>query len=71
MAALIGWSRKRARHYEHDTGAKVLPAREAATGWSAVSAGGHRTDGYATLATAMRVALGHPAGVETQLATGA
>ncbi len=71
MGALIGWTRTRPRHYRHETGAKVFPARESADGWSAVSAGGERSEGCASLATAMRVALGgHPAGAETQLATG-
>lgn len=71
MGALVEWSRIRPRHYQHSTGAKVLPAREDAAGWSAISARGHRSDGYATLAAAMRVALGHPAGAEAQLATSA
>lgn len=72
MGALIGWTRTRPRHYRHDTGAKVLPAQTGLDGWSAISAGGDRSDGYASLPAAMRVALGnHPAGAQTQLATGA
>lgn len=70
MSALTGWTRTRPRHYRHDSGAKVSPAREGVDGWSAISAVGDQSNGHLSLPAAMRVALGnHPAEAVTPLAT--